>query len=290
MRDPEVIDVHSDGLKRRITAVVDAAAVDAEVDTRLEKLRRTAEIKGFRRGRAPRNVVAARHGRQVREAVVDRVAIAVARSLIVDHALAPVGRPRVEVIEDAPDAGLRLVLTLEVAPEVALGSLDGLQVCRLNAREPGLEAHTWADVKRQLFDQLIARYDFPVPEAMVAAEYERIAAGFESEVGETIDAELRAELVAIAERRIRLAILLAEIGRVHGIGISREEIEALIAREGEGGYEDDIVRYYLDNPTALAELQSRVFEDRVVEFLLERTEVEERTVSAEELMAAMGTP
>jgi trigger factor len=120
---------------------------------------------------------------------------------------------------------------------------------------------------------------------MVDDEYERIFRNFEAEVGETVDAELDIRLHGIAERRIRLAILLTEIGQVHGIRTSRAEIEALVEREAERHpeHQAEIIDYYLDHPTALAELQAPLFEESVVAFLLERNDIEEVDASKEEL-------
>ncbi|MDZ7767695.1 MAG: hypothetical protein U5K38_00755 [Woeseiaceae bacterium] len=108
-----------------------------------------------------------------------------------------------------------------------------------------------------------------------------------------MDTELEPKLRGIAERRIRLALLLTEIGRVHDIHVPRVEVEALVERVAErdpAHRGQRLSDYYLDHPTALAELQSPLFEERVVRFLLAQCEIEEIDVSADELRGAMEEP
>lgn len=279
MADVRVLDEHIDGLTHTYRVSLDARSIAESVDIKLKELGRKAPIPGFRPGHAPPSLVQKRYGRRVREAVVDRMAIRVARSLIESNQLEPVGRPRIRMEEEAATSSGEAIFSLcvEVPPRVVLDSLEGFRLRRTRAADGDTmlaeEAH--ADLRRQLFDQLMERYDFPVPNEMVRNEYERIVHGFKARVGEAVDAELEAELRAIAERRIRLAILLTEIGQAHDIGIPRTEVEALVEREAERDpeHQNDIIDYYVDNPTALAELQSPLFEDRVVSFLLERCEI-----------------
>lgn len=254
-----------------------------------KQIGREVRVRGFRPGRAPPSLVRSRHGERIRAAVVDHMAIGLARRLIAAKNLEPISRPRIEIENSGANSSgeVAFSLLLEVAPEIRLGALEGIRLRRVRVPDGdrGLTERANADVKRQLFDELMERYDFAVPRAMVDDEYERIVRNFEAEVGETLDAELDVRLRGIAQRRIRLAILLTEIGQVHGIRTSRAEIEALVEREAERHpeHQAEIIDYYLDHPTALAELQAPLLEERVVAFLLERSDIEEVEASKEEL-------
>lgn len=294
MGNLRILDERVDGLTHSYRVSLGARSVSEAVGAELKRIGRTVRIPGFRPGRAPPSLVRSHHGVRVRAAVVDRMAIGLARTLIAKKRLEPVRRPRIDIEEDGAAGGSGDVvfsLLLEVPPEIRLGPLEGIPIRRprIPDGDADLTERVNADVKRQLFDELMKRYDFPVPEGMMANEYDRIVRNFEASVGESVDAELDRRLRDIAERRTRLAILLAEIGRVHGIQASRAEIEALVEREAERdpAHQAEIIDYYLDNPTALAELQSPLFEERVVDFLLQHSDVEEVELSEQELRDAL---
>jgi FKBP-type peptidyl-prolyl cis-trans isomerase (trigger factor) len=294
MTDVRILDERVQGLTYSYRVSLGARSVAQAVDADLKRIGRTVRIRGYRPGRAPPSLVRSHHGARVRAAAVDRMAISLARTLIEEKGLEPIRRPRIEFEESAaaPSGDVVFSLILEVPPEIRLGPLEGMPIRRWKVPEGDavLTERANADVKRQLFDELMKRYDFPVPEDMVENEYDRIVHSFQDKVGEAVDTELDLQLRSIAERRIRLAILLAEIGRVHGIGASRAEIEALVEREADRdpAHQAEIIDYYLDHPMALAELQSPLFEKRVVDFLLERSEVEEVALSTEDLSDALG--
>jgi len=276
MTDAKILDETVDQLSHNFRMALAAKPVDAAVDAQLRELARNAKAAGFRPGRVPLPVLRRRHGSTLRHAVIDRMAIAVARNLIAQRGLEPVRRPTIEIdeISSAPQGTVEFSLLIEVAPRFELGRLDDITLKRLQV--PGGDAamaeQSRQHLRRQLFDALMERYDFAVPSEMTETEYARIVRGFEQEVGESIDAELETELRRIARRRIRLAILLTEIGRVHGIEVSRAEVEALVEQqaEREPDHQTEVIDYYLDHPAALAELQSPLFEDRVVDFLIDR--------------------
>lgn len=291
MSETRVLDEQTDGLTHRFRLALDEGRMTRAVDAQLQTLGRDARIPGFRPGRAPLSILRNHFGRRVRQTVADRMAIDVARQLIIERNLQPARRPAI-AMDDGADAGaLTFTLLLEVAPSVELGNLNDIELRRLRppVADPQLEAQADSLLRRRLFDALTERYTFPVPGDMVDNEYARIAQGFEAQVGETIDADLAEKLRAIAERRIRLAILFTEIGAAHGIDVPRSEVEALVRHEAERDPEHQaaIIDYYLDHPTALAELQSPVFEDRVVAFLLERSRIEDVAVTRDELLAAV---
>lgn len=92
----------------------------------------------------------------------------------------------------------------------------------------------------------------------------------------------------IAERRVRLGLLLAEVGRSNNISVSQEELNQALVQEARRhpGYERQVVDYYRNNPDALNNLRAPIFEEKVVDFIVELAKPEERTVTPQELMTA----
>ncbi|MGH7116514.1 MAG: trigger factor [Stellaceae bacterium] len=98
---------------------------------------------------------------------------------------------------------------------------------------------------------------------------------------------VKAEYRKIAERRVRLGLLLAEVGRANNIMVSQEEVNQAITREvrQHPGYERQALDFYRQNPDAVASLRAPIFEDKVIDFIVELAKVEERRVTPEELLA-----
>ncbi len=152
-------------------------------------------------------------------------------------------------------------------------------------------------VKRQLFDRLEERHDFPLPNSMVDREFDsiwrevetRLEGPNEEEVREgKTDDELREEYRKLAERRIRLGLLLAEVGRQNNIEVGQEDLQRALAGQmmrfpGQGRV---VMDFYHKNPSALSQLEGPILENKVVDFILELARVTAREVSAEELTAA----
>lgn len=153
-------------------------------------------------------------------------------------------------------------------------------------------------VKRQLFDRLEQEHDFPLPESMVETEFESIWGEIEkrledSDAAEEVregktDDELREEYRKVAERRIRLGLLLAEVGRQNNIEVNQEDLQRAMASQVQQfpGQEQVVLDFYRKNPSALSQFEGPILENKVVEFILELAQVTTREVSAEELIAA----
>lgn len=291
MEPARILDEKVDGLHHEYRIALDAGQVGKAIDERLRRAGQQLPVPGFRPGRAPLKVLRAHHGRRVRDGVVDQLAIAVTRRLIEERGLCPQGRPSIHIDSNAPET---FVLTLEVAPELDVGDLASIPIQRLEVADGDQESTALSreHVRRQLFDALAERYRFPVPETMVAGEHARVAAGYLEAIGEEPDPATDRELLAIAERRIRLALLFAEIARRNDITVSRAEVEQLVEdiADRDPEHQDAIIDYYLDHPTALAELQSPLLEERVVEFLLEGCAVTAERVDEARLRAAVLGP
>jgi len=152
-------------------------------------------------------------------------------------------------------------------------------------------------VKRKLLDALAARYSFEVPEGLVSQEFASIWAQVEREQQasgrtfadeNTTEEAARAEYLGIAERRVRLGLLLAEVGAKADVKIGDEEMtQALVARaRAFPGQEKQVWDFYRNNQQALAELRAPIYEEKVVDHILGLAKVEDRKVTAKELLQA----
>jgi trigger factor len=150
-------------------------------------------------------------------------------------------------------------------------------------------------LKRALLDALAASHSFAVPQGMVEMEFEQIwgqlkndPAALEQEMkteGKT-EEQLQADYRAIAERRVRLGLLLAEVGRANNIEVKPDEVTKAMIEQARRfpGQERQVMEFFQKNPEAVARLRAPIFEDKVVDFVLEMAEVEEKPLSREELM------
>jgi trigger factor len=147
-------------------------------------------------------------------------------------------------------------------------------------------------LKRQLLDRLAERHHFPVPQGMVDIELDAIWKQFEAErerakqqgVGEPdegkSDEDIKAEYRAIAERRVRLGLLLSEVGRSNSIQVAQEELNRALAEEARRfpGHERQVIEYYRNQPGALDNLRAPIFENKVIDYILEIADVTDRDV------------
>jgi len=168
-------------------------------------------------------------------------------------------------------------------------------------------------LKRQLLDKLAEAYSFPVPPGMVEIEFNNIwqqheaekaygAAGqvpgeAPAEGAETVpaaaappaedDEKLKAEYERLAERRVRLGLLLADVGRNANITVSQDELNQALIREAQRfpGAERRVLDYYRKNPEAAGNLRAPIFEEKVVDYIVELAKPAERKVSPQELLA-----
>lgn len=148
--------------------------------------------------------------------------------------------------------------------------------------------------KRALLDRLSDRYSFEVPSGMADAEFAGIWTQFEdgkkrgindpADAGKSED-ELRAEYRELAVRRVRLGVLLAEIGRKNNITVTQEDLNRALVAEASNypGQEKMVLEYYRKTEGALDSLRAPLFEEKVVDFLLEMAKITDKTVSVAEL-------
>ncbi len=431
----DITQVAAEGLRREFRVTYGADEIEAEITRRLEEIRRTARIPGFRPGRVPLRLLRARYGQAVLGEVVQKAVEESARRVVEEHELRPALRPRVEItaFEEGRDLELRVDLeVLPEVPEVALGeielvrhvaepdeervqgSLRNLAAARRTfepvdrpaetgdrvtitftgtvggepfeggsgekvqvvlgegrllpgfeealvgrrageafraevvvpedhpreelrgrtvvfegtveevaaPREPAIDdqlAKTYGyenlvelekavrerlreefrrrareRMKRQLLDWLAEHVRFEVPQGMVDLEFRTIWEQLEREMQQSgtdfeklgrSREEMEAEYRAIAERRVRLGLILAEIGRRHGVEVTGQELQQAMMREAQRypGREREVLEFFRRNPPALEQLRAPIFEDKVVDLIFELARVREETVTPEEL-------
>jgi trigger factor len=162
--------------------------------------------------------------------------------------------------------------------------------------EQELNGLTRTHMKRKLLDRLAETHSFEVPPSMLEAEFAQIWQQLEQEASQEADPEAaRAEMEseredyrAIAERRVRLGLLLSEIGTRNNIQINQNEMNQLVMQAAQQYRPEDRQRFmeYIQNePMAAAQLRAPLFEDKVVDFLFEKAEITDRTVTREVLQA-----
>ena len=149
-------------------------------------------------------------------------------------------------------------------------------------------------VKRKLLDELDVRHKFTPPPSLVDDEFENVwktivddlqaqKRTFEDEG--TTEEKAKEEYRGIAERRVRLGLVIAEIGERNSIKVTDEELTRAVMDRARQvpGQEQKVWDYYRNNPGAVASLRAPIFEDKVVDFILELAKITEKSVAREEL-------
>ena len=187
----------------------------------------------------------------------------------------------------------------ELAKKLGLESLDDLK-SRLKERfESDYKQLSRNHVKRALLDKLDDNHSFELPKSMVDQEFNQIWAQVENaerdeEDKDKSDDELKEDYHKIAERRVRLGLVLAEIGRRADVKVPNEQLQRAIqeqamrdaqimAMQGQNVSPQEILKFYQQNPNAVAQIRAPLFEERVVDFILEKAEITDKKVSKEDL-------
>ena len=183
----------------------------------------------------------------------------------------------------------------EFAKGLGFESLEGLKEMIRGRIAADFARASREKMKRQLLDKLDALYSFELPEGLVNQEFDSIwtqvmreqqASGRSFADENTTEEAARADYRRIAERRVQLGLLLAEVGTKAEVKVSDEEMtQALIARARSfPGQEKQVWDFYRNNQQALAELRAPIYEEKVVDHIIGLAKVEERKVSKDELL------
>jgi trigger factor len=183
----------------------------------------------------------------------------------------------------------------EFAKGLGLEDLAKLKELVVEQLKNEFSAASRSKAKRNLLDQLDTKHDFELPPKMVEQEFDQIWQQLQSEMdagriaeedkGKSDD-DLKAEYRKIAERRVRLGLVLAEIGRVAEITIDENEVQQALINEARNfpGQERQVIEFFQQNQNAMAQLRAPIYEDKVVDHILETAKVKEETVSKEDLL------
>ena len=182
----------------------------------------------------------------------------------------------------------------EFAKGLGLESFEQLKAMITDQLTARFDQASRAKAKRRLLDALDKKHDFELPAGMVEQEFNQIWQQFEQEKAagrldeseaERDEDELKADYRKIAARRVRLGLVLAEIGRINEVQISEQEVQQALIAEARNypGQERQVVEFFQKNPNAMAQLRAPIYEDKVVDLLLEKVKVEDKTVTKDEL-------
>ncbi len=184
----------------------------------------------------------------------------------------------------------------EFAKSLGMDSLEKLREAIAKAIGGDFEAASRRKLKKDLLDALDGKYAFELPPTLVAQEFASVWAQVEQDLKargksfedeDTTEEKAQADYRKIAERRVRLGLVLAQVGESADIKVSDEEVnQALIARVRQfPGQEQQVWDFYRKNPQALAELRAPLFEEKVVDHVLGQVKLVEEPVSKETLFA-----
>ncbi len=431
----QVKELSAEGLKREYQVVVAAAEIEQRVDRRLDELKKTIKMPGFRPGKVPVTLLKKQYGKSVRGEILEQAVNEGSQQAINDNELKPALRPKIELksFEDGKD--LEFSMELEVLPDVPAVDLKAIELTRMKApvtdealaealenfskrfqdyeppakarkaKEgdrltinfvgkvddeefeggkaddfplvlgsgsfiPGFEDQlvgakvdedmdvkvtfpesygaenlagrdavfhvkvkeiaepkpveltddlakgqgfddvealktairesmendygsvSRARIKRSLLDHLADNVKFEVPAGMVDLEFEAVWKQIQEELEKNPDQtdksedELKEEYKDIAERRVRLGLVLSDIGQANDLQVEQNELQQAMFEQARRfpGQEKQVFEYFQKNPQAIEQLRAPIYEDKVVDFILEMAKVEEKEVSVEELM------
>ena len=182
----------------------------------------------------------------------------------------------------------------EFAKKLGLESLDKLKEAARERIKQEFDGATRQRVKRQLLDKLDEAHKFDPPQTLVEQEYDLMWNSIKKEMESvnrtfadenTTEEKAQEDYRKIADRRVRLGLVLSEIGEKNNITVTDDEVSrALVERARQfPGQEKQVWDYYRNNPQMLAQLRAPIFEDKVVDFVLELAKVDEKKITREEL-------
>jgi len=189
----------------------------------------------------------------------------------------------------------KLEINDEFATKLGVENVEKLREAVKGQMQGQNDSFASAKVKRQVLDQLDEQTEMELPSKMVEQEFNNIwnqvtqeleASGKTFEDEDTTEEKAREEYQTLAERRVRLGLVLANIGETADVQVSEEEMQAAVYQQIQQypGQEEQVLSYFRENPDAIAGLRAPLYEDKVVDFILEKAEVTEKSVSKEELM------
>lgn len=189
----------------------------------------------------------------------------------------------------------KLEINDEFATKLGMENVDKLKEAVRGQIEGQYTSYSRAKIKREVLDTLDKKTKMELPEKMVEQEFSNIWTQMNAELEKsgktfkdegTTEAKAKKEYKTLAERRVRLGLVLAEIGEKSDVQITDDEMQVAVYQQIQQypGQEEQVLNYFKENPDAVAGLRAPLYEDKVIDFILEKAEVKEKKVSKEELM------
>ena len=186
------------------------------------------------------------------------------------------------------------VIDDEFAQKFGVADLEALKAAVKTQYEGQLEMQTRMKLKRAILDELDKKHKFDLPPNMVEAEFSNIwqqvqaekeAGQLDDDDAKKTDKQLEKDYRKIAERRVRLGLVLAEMGQKQEIQISNEEMQQAMIAEARQypGQEQQVIEFYQKNPQAIAQLRAPIYEEKVVDLIIEKAKVTDKKVDKDTL-------
>lgn len=186
------------------------------------------------------------------------------------------------------------VIDDEFAQKFGLADLEALKAAVSDQYKSQLEMQSRMKLKRAILDELDKKHKFELPPQMVEAEFgniwqqvqsEKEAGQLDEDDAKKTDKQLEKDYRKIAERRVRLGLVLAEMGQKQEIQISNEELQQAMIAEARQypGQEQQVIEFYQKNPQAIAQLRAPIYEEKVVDLIIEKAKVTDKKVTKDVL-------
>ena len=187
----------------------------------------------------------------------------------------------------------------DFAKKFGMEDADALKAAIKESYESELEGQSRLRLKRAILDELDKKHKFDLPPGMVEAEFgniwtqvqaEKEAGNLDEEDAKKTDKQLEKDYRKIAERRVRLGLVLAEMGQKHEIQISNEELQQAMIAEARQypGQEQQVIEFYQKNPQAIAQLRAPIYEEKVVDLIVEKAKMTDKKVDKDTLFEEDG--
>ncbi len=182
----------------------------------------------------------------------------------------------------------------ELAQKFGFDDLEKLKEFTKEQVEGEYSMQSRLKLKRAILDELDAKHSFDLPPGMVEAEFSNIwaqvqaekeAGNLDEEDAKKSDKQLEKDYRKIAERRVRLGLVLAEMGQKAEITVTNEELQGAMIAEARRypGQEQQVLEFYQKNPQAVAQLRAPIYEEKVVDLIIEKAKITDKTVKKDEL-------
>ena len=182
----------------------------------------------------------------------------------------------------------------EFAKKFGMEDAEALKTAVKEQYEAELSQQSRLRLKRAILDELDGKHKFELPAGMVEAEFSNIwqqvqaekeAGNLDEEDAKKTDKALEKDYRKIAERRVRLGLVLAEMGQKHEIQITNEELQQAMIAEARQypGQEQQVIEFYQKNPNAIAQLRAPIYEEKVVDLIVEKAKMTDKKVDKDTL-------